>query len=377
MISHGWIARRVPESAEEIIRDLSYQAGRPGPGVVAFFKKNDIARANAKADPYALTVWCLQVLALASASPTPNKYRAGVVTPQVLREVVRLSGTEAGPSLARDFLAGLGIHLVVLNHLQRTYLDGAALKLTDGTPVVDPTLRYDRIDNFWFCLLHELAHVALHLGNSDVGFVDDITLRGNDGIARDVWEKEADHWAEEACVPNNVWEKSSVRLRPTPASVVHLANSLQIHPAIVAGRVRQLHPGNHPAAVDTFRPYLAGSRAGAPADLAIRCVSSPRHVTRNVRFSRIAHSHFVHVEAYVAFRCRTTSLHRISSGKCAIERRPGCGLTACYSIASDVISTSAHSSSGSVLVPAPWYGVAALGCTRYCFVRPQPPDRLS
>ena len=36
----------------------------------------------------------------------------------------------------------------------------AALKLGDGTPVIALTLRYDRIDNFWFCLLHELAHVG-------------------------------------------------------------------------------------------------------------------------------------------------------------------------------------------------------------------------
>ncbi|MEI9915127.1 MAG: hypothetical protein WDN29_04220 [Methylovirgula sp.] len=25
------------------------------------------------------------------------------------------------------------------------------------------TLRYDRLDNFWFVLFHELAHVFLHL----------------------------------------------------------------------------------------------------------------------------------------------------------------------------------------------------------------------
>jgi hypothetical protein len=60
-------------------------------------------------------------------------------------------------------LAKHGIHLICLEHLPRTYLDGAALQLTDRTPVVGLTLRYDRLDNFWFCLLHELAHVGRHL----------------------------------------------------------------------------------------------------------------------------------------------------------------------------------------------------------------------
>ena len=36
--------------------------------------------------------------------------------------------------------------------------------MTDtGCPVIGLTLRYDRLDNFWFVLLHELGHVFLHL----------------------------------------------------------------------------------------------------------------------------------------------------------------------------------------------------------------------
>jgi molybdopterin biosynthesis enzyme len=43
-----------------------------------------------------------------------------------------------GRLLAKD-----GVALVVVPHLPKTYLDGAALKLGDGTPVVGLTLRYD------------------------------------------------------------------------------------------------------------------------------------------------------------------------------------------------------------------------------------------
>jgi HTH-type transcriptional regulator / antitoxin HigA len=161
------------------------------------------------------------------------------VTPDFLRQVARLSWAETGPLLAKEFLAKHGIHFIVLEHLPKTHLDGAALKLADGTPVVGLTLRYDRIDNFWFCLLHELAHVGRHLDNStDVGFVDDLTLRENVGTVRDVREEEADQWAEEACVPRDVWEDSSACFHPTSTAVLNLASSLQIHPAIIAGKVR-------------------------------------------------------------------------------------------------------------------------------------------
>ncbi len=57
-------------------------------------------------------------------------------------------------------LADLGVHFVIVPHLNKTYLDGAAFYLNKN-PVVALTLRYDRIDSFWFTLMHELAHIVL------------------------------------------------------------------------------------------------------------------------------------------------------------------------------------------------------------------------
>jgi HTH-type transcriptional regulator/antitoxin HigA len=48
-----------------------------------------------------------------------------------------------------------------------SYLTQRALLLDDGTPVVGMTLRFDRLDYFWFILLHELAHVIKRLGVGD------------------------------------------------------------------------------------------------------------------------------------------------------------------------------------------------------------------
>ncbi|MBK6660356.1 MAG: hypothetical protein IPG43_20465 [Proteobacteria bacterium] len=127
-------------------------------------------------------------------------------------------------------------------HLPKTYLDGAALRLGDGRPVVGLTLRYDRIDNFWFCLLHELAHVGGHLDH-DIGdaFIDDLSLRDANSGREDSKERQADEWAEEALIPKSVWEGSVVRESPSPMAVMHLAHALEIHPAVVAGRVRHTH----------------------------------------------------------------------------------------------------------------------------------------
>ncbi|MDY0019773.1 MAG: ImmA/IrrE family metallo-endopeptidase, partial [Anaerolineae bacterium] len=123
-------------------------------------------------DTYALGAWQGRVLALASEQDLPP-YEAGKLTEDLLRELVKLSKFESGPTLARELLQKHGIALVILPHLPHTYLDGACFKSPSGRPVIGLTLRYDRLDNFWFTLLHELAHVYLHLENGDRVFFDD------------------------------------------------------------------------------------------------------------------------------------------------------------------------------------------------------------
>ena len=74
--------------------------------------------------------------------------------------------------------------------------------------------------------------------DGDLAFVDDLTLRDMEGAGRDSKEAQADEWAEEALVPHAVWETSEARLNPTPMAVVNLSKALQLHPAIIAGRIR-------------------------------------------------------------------------------------------------------------------------------------------
>jgi HTH-type transcriptional regulator/antitoxin HigA len=96
------------------------------------------------------------------------------------------------------------------------------------------TLRYDRLDNFWFTLLHEVAHVAHHLGEGTNRFFDDLkTDSGNDPR-----EIEADAIAGEALIPTASWQRSPARVLPSPDAAQHLAAQVGVHPAIVAGRIQ-------------------------------------------------------------------------------------------------------------------------------------------
>jgi len=241
LVKRGWIrdSPNLAKRAESLIRDLIMDAGGPEVAGAVLCRKNDHLRANAKMDPYALKAWCWKVLATANEELPERDYELHTITLDFLRQVARLSWSEEGPRLARELLSKQGIPLVVVPHLPKTYLDGAALRLGDGRPVIGLTLRYDRIDNFWFCLLHELAHVGRHMDNSEGdAFIDDLTLRRIEGGRADQKEGQADEWAEEALIPRSVWETSTVRHQPTPMAVMNLAKVLQVHPAIIAGRVR-------------------------------------------------------------------------------------------------------------------------------------------
>jgi len=88
-------------------------------------------------------------------------------------------------------------------------------------------------------IAHDARAVGRHMDNDgDASFVDDLSLRDMEGTRRDPREAQADEWAEEALVPRAIWETSEARRNPTPMSVVNLSKALQVHPAIVAGKVR-------------------------------------------------------------------------------------------------------------------------------------------
>lgn len=241
----GWVENgpNVADRAEEIIRGLIDRAGGFDTALKMFCRKNDGVRRNAKMDPYALQAWGLKLLAIANETPLPAKYEPSSITDEFIQEMVRLSWSEAGPRLAKEYLANHGIHLIYLPHLPKTHLDGAALRLADGSPVIGLTLRYDRLDNFWFSLCHELAHHQLHLegSDSDYAFFDDLSL---DPSEEDRKEQEADEKAKNLLIPPDIWQEAGLLDRSSPSAVVALAQRLQINPAIIAGRIRK-EKGNY------------------------------------------------------------------------------------------------------------------------------------
>lgn len=194
---------------------------------VAMLRKSRTERTNAKTDFGAVEAWCAGVLLMADkVSVKPLK----TLDASAARQLAKLSAKSDWPSLVREKFASLGVAFVVLEHLPGTYLDGAAMCRGDGVPVVAVTLRHDRIDNFWFTLLHEFAHVCCHLNKDRQVILDDLDVRSVDAI-----ESEADNFATEALIPSKLWD-SYISENSTSEDLMLIARKAGVHPAIAAGR---------------------------------------------------------------------------------------------------------------------------------------------
>lgn len=187
-------------------------------------------------DEKALMAWQARALTLAEEQSLPA-YEHARVNEDFIRDIVKLSYFSQGPLLAKERLNKRGIPLVILPHLPHTYLDGACFRAPSGRAVIGLTLRHDRLDNFWFTLTHELAHVLLHLDDTPFAFFDDTesSVKG----PCDPKEDEANALTRDLLIPLNDWEREKTTLLNGNRAAVHeFAEDLQISPAIVAGRIR-------------------------------------------------------------------------------------------------------------------------------------------
>lgn len=201
----------------------------------AMFKGRRLSAKRSLIDEIATTAWIAHVTNVALEQVASVVFRASHIDDIFLRNLVRLSPLEDGPQRALDAVREIGIRVVTESSLPGMSVDGASLHTKDTGPVLALTLRHDRLDNFWFTLLHEIGHIALHLSQpSDDVFVDS---EEEENEASEL-EAEANAFAKDSLIPRDLWLRSDAHRRGDEGSVVNLARQLQIHTAIVAGRIR-------------------------------------------------------------------------------------------------------------------------------------------
>ncbi|MFA6412385.1 MAG: helix-turn-helix domain-containing protein [Syntrophales bacterium] len=184
-------------------------------------------------------------------------------SPAAVRNAVALLGNLlSAPEEARKvprILAECGIRYSIVESLSAAKIDGVCFWMNDKAPVIGMSLRYDRIDNFWFVLRHEIEHVLQCHGRNEIML--DVELEGEQaGTGENISAEEriANEAATEFCVPQKTLDSFIARKAPffNERDILGLANTLQIHPGLIAGQL-QHRTGRY----DRFRQHLVKIRS--------------------------------------------------------------------------------------------------------------------
>jgi HTH-type transcriptional regulator/antitoxin HigA len=200
--------------------------------------------------------WLFRVRQIAKEMIVEGRY-----SPSKGREAVRkLSGLLSAPEETRHvprILSEAGIRYVLVESLPSGKIDGVCCWLGESEPVIGMSLRFDRIDNFWFVLRHELEHMLRNHGR-DAAMIDadlEKTI-GESGLPEE--EVVANEAASNFCVPRKQMDSFIARKAPffSERSIVGFAARLNLHPGLVAGQLRF-----HLRRWDLFAKHLAKVRS--------------------------------------------------------------------------------------------------------------------
>jgi len=139
--------------------------------------------------------------------------------------------------LATTF-SNYGIRFVVVEPLQSSKIDGAAMWLSASEPVIAVSIRFDRIDAFW----HTVAHEFMHIKFGDAVSID-TDLAGEDQVpsaAKSEIERRADQFASELLVPQAALDSFVTRVSPlySKERIIQFAHRSRIHPGIIVGQLQ-------------------------------------------------------------------------------------------------------------------------------------------
>ncbi|WP_287879391.1 HigA family addiction module antitoxin [Aquitalea sp.] len=173
-----------------------------------------------------------------------DKLKSLTLSPEEVRHVPRI-------------LAEAGVHLIIVEPLAGSKIDGACFWIDDKKPVIGMTLRFDRIDNFWFVLRHEIEHILREDGKKNNHVIVDSDI-GNHEDNLPEEEVIANKAAAEFCVQGEQLDNFIARVQPyfSEDKVLRFAQRIEVHPGLVVG---QLHHrlNRH----DFLRKYLVKVRA--------------------------------------------------------------------------------------------------------------------
>lgn len=159
-------------------------------------------------------------------------------------------------------LAKAGIRFVVVEALAGSKIDGACFWLDNKSPVIAMSLRYDRVDNFWHTLMHELDHIKHAEGmNQPIIDVDILNFESEEKPAIEIRANEA---AANCLVSHDEMTGFIARVSPifSDDTILGFAKRIHVHPGIIIGQLQNrnlLHWSFYRKRLEKIREYVIAS----------------------------------------------------------------------------------------------------------------------
>src|ERR1700682_6330983 len=152
----GWIspaAQTAEELERELVRFLGENPLAEVSAAVARKSGNELEFSSAQC------AWLMQAKHMAKRI-NARTYRKENLEAGLLK-IHKLAAKPEDAAKLPMLLAEIGIRFVVIEHLPKTKIDGAAFFLEKdcSRPVIAVSLRIDRMESFWHTLGHELRHI--------------------------------------------------------------------------------------------------------------------------------------------------------------------------------------------------------------------------
>ena len=146
-----------------------------------------------------------------------------------------------------------GVRYIIVEGLPGGKIDGVCFWLDAHSPVIGMSLRFDRIDNFWLVLRHEIEHVLC--GHGKIKSIIDVDLETIDATSEE--EKVAIEASLTFAIPQGEMTSFIARKQPffSERDVVGFARRIEVHPGIVAGQMR-----HSTGRFDVFHKFLVKIR---------------------------------------------------------------------------------------------------------------------
>jgi HTH-type transcriptional regulator / antitoxin HigA len=236
IVKRGWIegSKNANTLEKQVLNFLEISSINNKPHL-SYAAKSSLITANPQQN-----AWICRARKIARSVPVERFNQA--VFDNALEELKTLMVNPEDIQRVPKILASAGVRFLLIESLPKARIDGACFWLNEFSPVIAISMRYDRLDHFWYLVGHESGHVndrdALNREP-----VLDIDLVGDRALLFDEKpdiEKQADDFAEAFLVNQNQMNNFITSTRPlySKQKIKHFAKRIRVHPAIVLGQLQ-------------------------------------------------------------------------------------------------------------------------------------------